>query len=162
MNHVTGPLTTDTQNEYRAEFAVGEHSARHLRRVLRLYLTGAGLLEVADAAELALTELIANVVRHVPDRRCRTCFLLLPGGARVEVTDSCSRLPVQATGDALADGGRGLLLVEAVTARWGVTPRPDGSGKTVWFECLAKTLEVGDPAPMEGGLSPAAPPARHR
>lgn len=34
---------TDIENEYRAEFAVGEHSARHLRRILRLYLTGAGL-----------------------------------------------------------------------------------------------------------------------
>ncbi|MCX4592272.1 ATP-binding protein [Streptomyces sp. NBC_01549] len=138
MNHVTGPLTTDIENGYRAEFAVGEHSARHLRRILRLYLTGTGLLEVADAAELALTELVANVVRHVPGRRCRTCFLIRRGGVRVEIADRCSRLPVLATGDVLAEGGRGLLLVEAVTDRWGVELRPDGRGKTVWFECLAK------------------------
>ncbi|MDQ0990649.1 anti-sigma regulatory factor (Ser/Thr protein kinase) [Streptomyces sp. V3I7] len=135
MNHVTGPRATDFESEYRAEFALGEHSARHLRRLLRLYLTSSGLLEVADAAELALTELVANVVRHVPGRRCRTCFLLMPGGVRVEVADGCSLLPVRAPRDSLADGGRGLLLVEAVTDRWGVTPRPGGRGKTVWFEC---------------------------
>ncbi len=128
---------TDIQSHYRAEFALGEHSARHLRRVLRLYLEGSGLLDVADAAELALTELLANVVRHVPGRRCGTCFLLLPGAVRVEVSDSCPRLPAPVAGDVLADGGRGLHLVEAVTDRWGVTPH-SGGGKTVWFECLAR------------------------
>lgn len=134
---------TDIEDEYRAEFTVGEHSARHLRRILRLCLTGAGMPEVAVAAELALTELVANVVRHVPGRRCRICFLLRRGGVRVEIADSCSRLPLPATGDALAEGGRGLLLVEAVTDRWGVDPHPYRKGKTVWFECLAKAPDGG-------------------
>ncbi|MET7379296.1 ATP-binding protein [Streptomyces sp. NPDC005526] len=128
---------TDIGSEYRAEFAVGEHSARHLRRVLRLYLAGSGLDGVADAAELALTELVTNVVRHVPGRRCRICFLLQPGGVRVEVADQCPELPMRAGTDPFADGGRGLVLVAAVTDRWGVVVRPDGPGKTVWFECLA-------------------------
>ncbi|WP_324789398.1 ATP-binding protein [Streptomyces sp. H51] len=138
MNHVTGPREVDVQPRYGAEFALGEHSVRHLRRILRLYLKGSGLLEVADAAELALTEILANVVRHVPGRRCRVCFLLLPGAVRVEVSDDCPLLPVPGSGDVLAEGGRGLLLVESVTDRWGVTPRPGGGGKTVWFECLAQ------------------------
>ncbi|WP_328944921.1 hypothetical protein OG259_28955 [Streptomyces sp. NBC_00250] len=33
------------------------------------------------------------------------------------------------------EGGRRLVLVEAVTDRWGVDERADG--KTVWFECDA-------------------------
>lgn len=33
-----------------------------------------------------------------------------------------------------AEGGRGLLLVEALASRWGTTPYPP-SGKTVWA-CL--------------------------
>ncbi|MEV7859062.1 ATP-binding protein [Streptomyces hirsutus] len=144
MNHATGPRAADVETRYRAEFALGEHSVRHLRRILRLYLKGSGLLEVADAAELAVSELLANVVRHVPGRRCGICFLLLPGVVRVEVSDRCPRLPVPAGRDVLAEGGRGLLLVEAVTDRWGVAPCPTGGGKTVWFECA---------------LSPAAPPA---
>jgi anti-sigma regulatory factor (Ser/Thr protein kinase) len=125
----------DIPSEYHAEFAVGEHSARHLRRILRLYLVGSGPAEVADAAELALTELVANVVRHVPGRRCRICFLLRPGGVRVEVADHCPALPVRAAEDGLGEGGRGLVIVDAVTDRWGVTQHPDGRGKTVWFEC---------------------------
>ncbi|GAA4001255.1 hypothetical protein GCM10022384_55220 [Streptomyces marokkonensis] len=144
MNHVTGPQVTDAESEYHAEFAVGEHSARHLRRILRLYLVRSGLRDLADAAELALTELVANVVRHVPGRRCRVCFLLQPGGVRVEVADHCAELPARTAGDPHGDSGRGLVTVAAVTDRWGVTPRPDGPGKTVWFECR---------------LSRAAPPA---
>ena len=137
MNHVTGPQAADISSEYHAEFAVGEHSARHLRRILRLYLVGSGLAVVADAAELALTELVANVVRHVPGRRCRICFLLEPGGVRVEVSDDRPEPPVRGDGDGLGEGGRGLVIVDAVTDRWGVAVRPDGRGKTVWFECRA-------------------------
>ncbi|WP_308434395.1 ATP-binding protein [Streptomyces litmocidini] len=35
----------------------------------------------------------------------------------------------------LDEGGRGLVLVEAVTDRWGVEER--AGGKTVWFACDA-------------------------
>ncbi|MBU6535623.1 ATP-binding protein [Streptomyces mayonensis] len=114
---------------------MGAHSAGHLRRVLRLYLVRSGLSGVAEAAELALTELVANVVRHVPGRRCRVCFLLQPGGVRVEVADGYPELPAVGDADALGEGGRGLVIVAAVTDRWGVTPYADGRGKTVWFEC---------------------------
>ncbi|GGT18392.1 hypothetical protein GCM10010271_21890 [Streptomyces kurssanovii] len=138
MNHVT-----DEQPGYRADFVVGAHSARHLRRILRAYLTSWELLEVAEAAELALTELIANVVRHVPGRRCQTLILLQDGGVRVEVSDASPVLPRSARADLTAEGGRGLLLVEALTDRWGTEERPAGSGKTVWFECAAKPAGTG-------------------
>ncbi|MFF2328894.1 MULTISPECIES: ATP-binding protein [unclassified Streptomyces] len=140
MNHVIDPRVDDLpEPTYRGDFAMGEHSARHLRRILRLYLTGWDLLDLADAAELALTELIANVVRHVPGRRCRTLIFLLPAGrVRVEVADDCAALPCVTAGDVLDEGGRGLMLVDAVTDCWGAEPRRDGNGKTVWFECWTK------------------------
>ncbi|MGW0855826.1 ATP-binding protein [Streptomyces sp. NPDC002690] len=145
MNHVTvlrseGGETSPVLREpvYHADFTMGEHSARHLRRILRLYLVDRGLLDVAGAAELALTELIANVVRHVPDRHCQICMYLLGDeGVRVEVTDGSPELPTATVRDALDEGGRGLLLVAAVADKWGVEVREDGGGKTVWFECLA-------------------------
>ncbi|MEU9419119.1 ATP-binding protein [Streptomyces sp. NPDC051000] len=117
-------------------FTVSEHSARHMRRILRMYLASWGLAPLTHAAELALTELIANVVRHVPGRGCSVLILCRPGGLRVEVSDGCRALPrvVRPTGAAeLPEGGRGLLLIEAVTDRWGADPSP--TGKTVWFEC---------------------------
>ncbi|MFD7861687.1 ATP-binding protein [Streptomyces sp. NPDC059783] len=158
MNHVTDPDVESEGHEepvYRAEFAMGAHSARHLRRILWLYLKGWGMPELVDAAGLALTELIANVVRHVPGRRCQTFVFRLPGGAgiRVEVADACPRLPVLVEADELAEDGRGLLLLDAVADKWGVEPRPDGGGKTVWFECLTAA------GPAGGVTRTPAPPA---
>ncbi|TXS42414.1 ATP-binding protein [Streptomyces sp. OR43] len=156
MNHVIAPRTGSPEEPvYRADFAMGEHSARHLRRILRLYLNGWGLEAVADAAELALTELIANVVRHVPGRRCQTFIFRLPGGegVRVEVADDWPQLPRTVEGDVLDEGGRGLLLVDAVTDKWGVEARRDGGGKAVWFECLA-----APPRPAADPVTPPAPP----
>lgn len=126
---------------YGVSFTVGDHSARHLRRILRTYLNAWEMSELTDAAVLALTELIANVVRHVPDRRAALLMLRRPGGVRVEVTDTCSRPPSSTAVDELAEGGRGLLIVAAVTDRWGWHPQagPAGQGgKTVWFECDVK------------------------
>ncbi|GAA2588164.1 hypothetical protein GCM10010304_35070 [Streptomyces roseoviolaceus] len=119
---------------------MGEHSARHLRRILRVYLTAWEMSELCDPAGLALTELVANVVRHTPDRRAAVLMVRWPGGrgVRVEVTDTCPRPPVSTAVEELAEGGRGVLIVEAVTDRWGWDPLPDRPGKTVWFECDVK------------------------
>ncbi|WUL10398.1 ATP-binding protein [Streptomyces sp. NBC_00354] len=116
-------------------FTVSEHSARHMRRILQIYLASWGLAGLTHAAELALTELVSNVVRHVPGRACSVLILCGPGGLRVEVTDDCPSPVRVARGDGgeLADGGRGLRLVGAVTDRWGAEPTV--TGKTVWFEC---------------------------
>jgi anti-sigma regulatory factor (Ser/Thr protein kinase) len=49
---------------------VGEHAPRHIRRIVRSFLEEWRMPELSDAVELGVTELLANVVRHVPDRRC--------------------------------------------------------------------------------------------
>ncbi|MFJ2024976.1 ATP-binding protein [Streptomyces sp. NPDC087897] len=138
MNHVLVPRRNAGEPVYRADLAFGEHSARHLRRILRLYLRTWDLLFLADAAELALTELIANVVQHVPDRRGRAYIFRLPDreGVRVEVADDNPVLPLAIRRDPLDEGGRGLVLVNAVTDAWGIVKQWDQPGKTIWFECL--------------------------
>ncbi|MCY0939571.1 ATP-binding protein [Streptomyces sp. H34-S4] len=118
---------------------VSEHSARHIRRILRTLLAHWELSGAVDAAELALTELVANVVRHVPGRDCVVLILRRPDGLRVEVSDGCPAPPLVArVPGELSEGGRGLLLVEAVADRWGT--HPNSTGKTVWFECDALPL----------------------
>lgn len=135
-------------DQYRMSFTAGAHSARHVRRIARSYLGEWGLAELTDAVELGVTELLANVVRHVPGRRCTLVLLRRAdgGGVRVEVADGSPRLPVlvdQAGGD--AENGRGLVLLDAVVDKWGVGPGP-GAGKTVWFECGACSVPAGVPS----------------
>lgn len=113
---------------------------------------------------MALTELIANVVRHLPGRLCQTFIFRLPdGGVRVEVADGCDELPRVTDRDTLDEGGRGLILVDAVTDRWGAELRRDGAGKTVWFECLPAKREEQGAGPEAARLSvPDAAPRAPR
>jgi anti-sigma regulatory factor (Ser/Thr protein kinase) len=127
---------------YTMRLTVGEHAPRHVRRIVRSFLEEWRTPELSDAVELGVTELLANVVRHVPDRRCTLLLLRQPDGVRVEVTDGSEQLPLPpARLDPDAEGGRGLLLLDAMADKWGVSPWR-GGGKTVWFECGAESVTL--------------------
>ncbi|MFE2280481.1 ATP-binding protein [Streptomyces sp. NPDC059454] len=100
----------------------------------------------SDTVTLVVAELAANAVLHgrVPGRdfELRLTYDRPAGLVRVEVSDTHPgrpELPEPTVGpSADTDGGRGLLLVEAVADRWGVDGRR-GPGKTVWAECVLPT-----------------------
>jgi hypothetical protein len=93
------------------------------------------------SAELAVTELVTNALLH---GQPPVVVRVVPGDARVrvEVTDGSPNLPVRAMPNADAMTGRGLALVEAVSADWGAERA--GEGKVVWAE-IACTSDSGDP-----------------
>ena len=80
---------------------------------------------------LVVTELVANAVRHAgTDITVR--LSRLGDGVRVEVTDGSTR-PLRPRSATMADeGGRGLLLVDALSSRYGV--EAERTGKLVWAE----------------------------
>jgi hypothetical protein len=55
----------------------------------------------------------------------------------VEVVDNDMRLPRIRNAGETDEGGRGLYLVDQLTARWG--SRPTNDGKAVWFEIPLKS-----------------------
>ncbi|MFG2758416.1 ATP-binding protein [Streptomyces wuyuanensis] len=132
--HITPAPTSTPASQYGMRFTVGAHSARHVRRILRSYLGLWGMPGLADDASLALTELLANVVRHVPDRRCALLIERGPEGVRVEVRDESPVLPRLLGSSPEDESGRGLALVDAVVHKGGVS-QTGAPGKTVWFEC---------------------------
>jgi anti-sigma regulatory factor (Ser/Thr protein kinase) len=90
--------------------------------------------ELAEVAVLLTSELVTNAIVHA-----RTPMRLdvdgTPGCVRVTIADEATRSPMlRTTGDARLTG-RGMHLVEALAAQWGVDPRPPG--KAVWFELTA-------------------------
>ncbi|MFJ3302027.1 ATP-binding protein [Streptomyces sp. NPDC086549] len=112
---------------YRLSLTVGEHSVRHIRHIVRSLLDEWELAHLTDALELGVSELVTNVVRHVPDRHCTLLVLRQTVGVRVEVTDRYSQLPsVPGEMGPESESGRGLALLGALV------------GKTVWFECGEK------------------------
>ncbi len=89
-----------------------------------------------DPAEHVVAELAANAATHgrVPGRNFRLTLYVVGGTLRIEVTDTCgNRLPRPQHPAAAAGSGRGLLLVEALTDRWGVV-REQRPRKTIWAE----------------------------
>ncbi|MFF2010027.1 ATP-binding protein [Streptomyces sp. NPDC058195] len=98
--------------------------------------------EANRTATLLVAELATNAVRHgrVPGRDFRLRLTLQAGDPEllVEVTDASPGRPLPVPGaipppSAEGDGGRGLLLVEALSSRWGATGG-DPYTKTVWCE----------------------------
>ncbi|GAB7183743.1 ATP-binding protein [Kitasatospora sp. Ki12] len=109
----------------------------HAARSLRGLLSEKSLREV----ELCAAEVIANAVEHTGDR-CRVTVQWVGGRLRVEVEDSSPRLLERSAVDDLATGGRGLLLVEALSHAWGWHPADEG--KVVWFETVPDLIVPGD------------------
>ena len=112
------------------------HSASEARRLMRQFLKDIGRHAWADAAELAISEVVTNASLHAHT----PIDIRLSGYVDqvcVEVRDFNSTLPVQRNYDVQATTGRGMSLVAAITLECGVHPLGEG-GKVVWF-C------VGDP-----------------
>ncbi|MEU8503385.1 ATP-binding protein [Streptomyces brevispora] len=104
---------------------------------------------LSDTVALLVAELTANAVLHgrVPGRdfELRLSYADESGVVRVEVSDTHETRPdpsAVSSSDADADGGRGLLIVESIAARWGVSDRV-GPGKTVWAETGAVGVTGG-------------------
>ena len=129
--------STDHRARYFTHQPASVQLARHWARSVVVDVWH--LADVADTVALCVDELAANAVNHTPhtvggSTRGFLVGLTLTGSAvRVEVHDAGTALPVlqQATDD--AEGGRGLLLVAALSRTWGSYPR-EQIGKVVWCE----------------------------
>jgi anti-sigma regulatory factor (Ser/Thr protein kinase) len=86
-----------------------------------------------DAAVLCLSELVTNAIIHTRPS-CDVRILLHDRVLTVSVRDGGTSVgqPARPEDDPLAVHGRGLRLVEALSARWGSDL--DAVGMTVWCE----------------------------
>ncbi|MFD9125406.1 ATP-binding protein [Kitasatospora sp. NPDC059571] len=100
-----------------------------------------------EAGELALTELVANAVRHArcpADKQILIRFALVSGMLRIEVHDAGDRLPAVRTADDQDEGGRGLWLVQQLSVDWGWERRQGSADKSVW--CLVARADCSGEA----------------
>ncbi|MFI0808927.1 SpoIIE family protein phosphatase [Streptomyces echinatus] len=105
---------------------VGDVRARAMRQ-----LADWGLDEAAFAAELILSELVTNAVRHGSGSvRVR---LLLDRTLICEVSDASNTAPHLRRAASTDEGGRGLFLVAQLAQSWGTRYLPQG--KVIWAEC---------------------------
>ncbi|MFC7966903.1 ATP-binding protein [Streptomyces cinereoruber] len=149
---MTSPVTREvpvTVRVFAQRFSSTPRGARLARRLAVLQLDRWGVpydSETSETAALLVAELAANAVTHgrVPGRDCELTLSYAPGQVlRIGVSDTRGeRRPAPAEQGSLDEGGRGLLLVEALASRWAVLDRVP-VGKTVRAE-----LDLG---PLGGG-----------
>ncbi|KMS73077.1 protein phosphatase [Streptomyces viridochromogenes] len=90
-----------------------------------------GLDEAAFAAELMLSELVTNAIRHgAGPIRVR---LLHDRTLICEVSDASNTAPHLRRAAGTDEGGRGLFLVAQLSQSWGTRYLPQG--KVIWAEC---------------------------
>jgi anti-sigma regulatory factor (Ser/Thr protein kinase) len=96
--------------------------------------------ELTETALLLVSELTTNAIRHGTPP-VRLSLRLDRDRLRVEVSDGSPTLPELSQPGADQISGRGLQIVQLLSARWGAcaAPRRPG-GKTVWFELKIGTL----------------------
>lgn len=123
----------------------GPDAVPKARRLVASVLRGCPASVVADA-ELIVAELATNALLHgAPPVRLR--LRSADSRIRIEIEDTGRTIPVRVRQSTQAMTGRGLQLVEAIAAEWGVSPS-DG-GKTVWAEVLEDEIDAAveaDPA----------------
>lgn len=107
------------------------HARRFVRRTLRAWELPR---DTADTALLVVSELVTNALVHT-EGQVRLDLSLVGHRLRIAVTDSSPRGPLKPTSVGWeATGGRGILLVEAVSHAWGTVPV--SGGKQVWAELM--------------------------
>jgi anti-sigma regulatory factor (Ser/Thr protein kinase) len=156
------------------ELAARPESAKAARDFARITLQDWGLGGYADAAELVVSELVTNALRHGLLSAPRM-LVEHPVGLRLlcnapylicMVTDPGRGGPVRIEAGVGAESGRGLQVVEACSLQWGWEPLGDGldggldghssAGKVVWAVLHSPELPWAAGRPERIGGRPAS------
>ena len=120
---------TSSESGLHVQVAALPDEVPRVRQAVREWLRSAGNRCDWFTAELLVSELVTNALRH-GDGRIEARLSVDRAGVALFVSDDGRELPAVRRGDASASGGLGLQIVDRLASRWGVTPRADG--KTVW------------------------------
>ena len=127
------------------------------RELVRLGLDRWGLASLAADAEMMVSELATNAIQatgrtdadatrdDVGDDAAafHVRLLLFEASIVIEVWDADPAPPAPQHGTGEEEGGRGLMIVAALSAKWDWFPAPQG-GKVVWAECAIPPRPLTD------------------
>jgi anti-sigma regulatory factor (Ser/Thr protein kinase) len=112
---------------FEVAFLPDECRVGQMRRITAAYLRSRGLLPLLHTAQLVVSELVTNSLRHGRGE-IGLRVAAGAGGLRIEVRDGNPTPARLRLADETDECGRGLLLVAALATTWDVSP----DGHTTW------------------------------
>jgi anti-sigma regulatory factor (Ser/Thr protein kinase) len=160
-------------NGRRVRLATGPAAAAEARSQVRAAIRAWDVPVDPGVAVLLTSELVTNAITHERGEHVTLGISCSYGQLRVEVHDTSCFMPVLVHAPADAETGRGLMLVDTLSAGWGSYRTP--AGKAVYFTLAFQTdpAEGGGPGPQGADVgtvscepphrspSPLNPPAIH-
>lgn len=133
--HLTGAESESAQppaDVAHAHFTVSDvpESVAAARNFLTSVLDDWHLDSLVDTAALLVSETVTNALLHARSTADIQVWRTATG-IEVEVSDLDDRLPTPRALDLEAESGRGLRLLDELSAAWGA--EPSDAGKRVWF-----------------------------
>ncbi|MGW6159814.1 SpoIIE family protein phosphatase, partial [Streptomyces sp. NPDC055144] len=143
------PLTAESVATWNLSFELS--SVGLARKMTSDRLTQWRLEELSFSAELIVSELVTNAIRHahgpIELRLIRTGNRLI-----CAASDASSTSPHLRRATVSDEGGRGLFLVAQFAQRWGT--RHTAEGKVIWAELAIPQDEYGGEASSESNRTP--------
>lgn len=125
-------LGTSPRAEAATDVSPHPASVGAARRFVLRTLSDWRLDELADDAQLLVSELVTNAIVH-GEGSCHLRLALRGDTLRLEVVDGGAGSPEPRRDTWRAEHGRGLHLVNAIATAWGMEPVVD-DGKRVWAD----------------------------
>lgn len=119
-----GP-TEKAERSLRRRLSPAPQAAAQARRWVDQMCSSWGLQVLAEDAQTVVSELVTNAIHHAGGS-IELGLERIGDGLRVEVSDDSPQPARPVPAMPLAESGRGLLLVAALTTRWSTEPQDDG------------------------------------
>ncbi len=119
----------------RLEFRATAGAVPCARSLAKRIIVEWGRPDLADVAELLVSELVTNAIHAsagLPAAVVRLWLVAENGGIVIRVWDASVDMPRRRNADPESEHGRGLMLVESLSKEWGACRKP--SGKVVWVQ----------------------------
>jgi hypothetical protein len=133
-------------------------SVARARRLVTGRLGEWNLAVLADTAELLVSELVTNALRHAHGP-VRLNLRVGDDRLRCEVEDTNDNAPVRRAACLDSEGGRGTELLDLLSEAWG--SYHTATGKTTWFEATAPLPETSTEGTVEAAPSSQVSSAAH-
>jgi anti-sigma regulatory factor (Ser/Thr protein kinase) len=136
------PARTAELHAYRVRLPTGPTAADEGRGQVQATICAWSIPVDVDVAVLLTSELVTNAIKHGAGGPVRLGIQCTRDQLRVEVYDTSPSLPVLMNTAVDAADGRGLVLVAALSAKWGSYRTP--AGKAVYFTLAFQPDPAGD------------------